>query len=177
MFHGKVVANKLPPFLQELLELDCIIGLGIPLWKMGLEDTFYHWLSCCAIYFFIGRTLEETPEFEAKKHHSPKTFAAIFENMAENFPVIIAGVFFVMMTTVTFYFVTSFTPHFASNILNFTKLEAFIVTAIVGVSNLFWLPVSGFVGDKIGRKKVALFMTFLLILCWVGWQEWQRVAH
>lgn len=97
--------------------------------------------------------------------------------MAENFPVIIAGVFFVMMTTVTFYFVTSFTPHFASNILNFTKLEAFIVTAIVGVSNLFWLPVSGFVGDKIGRKKVALFMTFLLILCWVGWQEWQRVAH
>ncbi|WP_394965404.1 MFS transporter [uncultured Helicobacter sp.] len=144
------------------------IGVGLHYWIGDAIMEAWGWripfiIGCLVVpfIFYIRRTLEETPEFEAKKHHAPKTFAAIFENMAENFPVIIAGVFFVMMTTVTFYFVTSFTPHFASNILNFTKLEAFIVTAIVGVSNLFWLPVSGFVGDKIGRKKVALLMTFL----------------
>lgn len=144
------------------------IGVGLHYWIGDAIMEAWGWripfiIGCLVVpfIFYIRRTLEETPEFEAKKHHAPKTFAAIFKNMAENFPVIIAGVFFVMMTTVTFYFVTSFTPHFASNILNFTKLEAFIVAAIVGVSNLFWLPVSEFVGDKIGRKKVALFMTFL----------------
>lgn len=45
--------------------------------------------------------------------------------------------------------------------LGFSRLDGFIVTAVVGVSNLFWLPVSGFVSDKIGRKPVLLTMTFL----------------
>lgn len=144
------------------------IGVALHYWVGDVIMEAWGWripfiIGCMVVpfIFYIRRTLEETPEFEAKKHHAPKTFKAIFKNMSENYPVIISGVFFVMMTTVTFYFITSFTPHFASNILHFSKLEAFIVTAIIGLSNLFWLPVSGFIGDKIGRKKVALCMTFL----------------
>ncbi|WP_276883861.1 MFS transporter [Campylobacter cuniculorum] len=144
------------------------IGVALHYWVGDVIMEDWGWripfiIGCMVVpfIFYIRRTLEETPEFEAKKHHAPKTFGAIFKNMSENYPIIIAGVFFVMMTTVTFYFVTSFTPHFANNILHFSKLESFIVTAIVGLSNLFWLPVSGFIGDKIGRKKVAFFVTFL----------------
>lgn len=111
--------------------------------------------------FYIRKSLDETPEFKERVKHAPKTFSAMFENMLENLPTIILGVMFVMMTTVTFYFITSYTPTYASNILNFSKLESFYVTAIVGLSNAFWLPFSGYIGDKIGRKKIVIVMTIL----------------
>lgn len=111
--------------------------------------------------FYIRRTIDETPEFQARAHHAPKTFGAIFQNIKENPAVIVLGIMFVMMTTVTFYFITAYTPTFANKVLHFSKLEAFYVTALIGVSNAFWLPVSGYLGDRIGRKPVLLTMTFL----------------
>lgn len=111
--------------------------------------------------FYIRRTLDETPEFKAKIHQAPKTLGAIFQSIIQNYPVIIFGIMFVMMTTVTFYFITAYTPTFANKILHFSKLESFTITAIIGLSNTFWLPFSGFIGDKIGRKPILLTMTFL----------------
>ncbi|EHE3487258.1 MFS transporter [Campylobacter jejuni] len=111
--------------------------------------------------FYIRRTLDETPEFKAKIHQAPKTFRAIFKSIRENIPIVIFGIMFVMMTTVTFYFITSYTPTFANKVLHFSKLESFMITAIIGLSNTFWLPFSGFLGDKIGRKPILLTMTFL----------------
>lgn len=110
--------------------------------------------------FYIRRTLDETPEFKAKIHQAPKTLGAIFQSIIQNYPVIIFGIMFVMMTTVTFYFITAYTPTFANKILHFSKLESFAITAIIGLSNTFWLPFSGFIGDKIGRKPILLTMTF-----------------
>lgn len=121
-------------------------------------------IGCLVIPFiiYIRRTLDETPEFKDKlSKHAHKTLGAVVKNMLENYPIIILGIMFVMMTTVTFYFITAYTPTYAKNVLGFTRLDGFIVTAIVGISNLFWLPVSGFVSDKIGRKPVLLTMTFL----------------
>ncbi|MCW1368929.1 tricarballylate/proton symporter TcuC [Campylobacter jejuni] len=111
--------------------------------------------------FYIRRTLDETPEFKAKIHQAPKTFGAIFKSIRENTPIVIFGIMFVMMTTVTFYFITSYTPTFANKVLHFSKLESFMITSIIGLSNTFWLPFSGFLGDKIGRKPILLTMTFL----------------
>lgn len=121
-------------------------------------------IGCLVIPFiiYIRRTLDETPEFKDKlSKHAHKTLGAVIKNMLENYPIIILGIMFVMMTTVTFYFITAYTPTYAKNVLGFSRLDGFIVTAVVGVSNLFWLPVSGFVSDKIGRKPVLLTMTFL----------------
>ena len=106
--------------------------------------------------FYIRRTIDETPEFQARAHHAPKTFGAIFQNIKENPAVIVLGIMFVMMTTVTFYFITAYTPTFANKVLHFSKLEAFYVTALIGVSNAFWLPVSGYLGDRIGVSRCYL---------------------
>lgn len=111
--------------------------------------------------FYIRRTLDETPEFKTKIHQAPKTLGAIFQSIIQNYPIIIFGIMFVMMTTVTFYFITAYTPTFANKVLHFSKLESFTITAIIGLSNTFWLPFSGFIGDKIGRKPILLTMTFL----------------
>lgn len=120
-------------------------------------------IGCLAVPFllYIRNSLEETQEFEKNKAHAPKTFIAVWENIRSNVSVIIFGIMLVMMTTVTFYFITSYTPTFTNKVLHFSKLDSFIVTAIVGLSNLFWLPFSGYIGDRIGRKPILLVMSVL----------------
>ncbi|AII14346.1 major facilitator superfamily transporter, putative tricarballylate transporter TcuC [Campylobacter iguaniorum] len=118
-------------------------------------------IGCLIIPFivYIRRSLEETPEFKAIGHKAPKTFKAMMSSVAQNWRIVVLAVMFVMMTTVTFYFITAYTPRFATRALGLTKLDAFTLTAIIGLSNLFWLPFSGYLGDKIGRKPIILVMT------------------
>ncbi|PAF44025.1 MFS transporter [Helicobacter sp. 11S02596-1] len=114
--------------------------------------------------FIIRRTLEETPEFQARAHQAPKKLGAMLQNMVQNWQVVVLGSLFVMMTTVTFYFITAYTPTFANKVLHLSRLDSFIVTAIVGLSNLFWLPVAGALSDRIGRKPILLTITFLNLI-------------
>lgn len=114
--------------------------------------------------FFIRKSLEETPEFKARAHQAPKKFKDMMINIQQNFGVVILGVFFVMMTTVTFYFITSYTPTFAKNILHFSPLDSFVITSIIALSNFIWLPIMGALSDKIGRKPILITITLLSLL-------------
>ncbi len=114
--------------------------------------------------FILRRAIDESPEFQSRVKHAPKTFKAVMGNVVENWHIILLGVMFVMMTTVTFYFITAYTPTFANKVLHFTKLESFYITALVGFSNAIWLPLSGYLSDKIGRKPILLTMTLISCL-------------
>ncbi|AVK80355.1 citrate-proton symporter [Campylobacter fetus subsp. testudinum] len=148
-----------------------LIGLGM-YYLLGDQLTSeWGWripffIGCLIIPFilYIRRSLEETPEFKATAHKAPKTFKAMMASVSQNYKIIILAVMFVMMTTVTFYFITAYTPRFATKALGLTKFDAFTLTAIIGLSNLFWLPLSGYLGDKIGRKPIVLTMTTIGLL-------------
>ena len=50
----------------------------------------------------------------------------------------------VIMTTVSFYLITAYTPTFGKQVAEVgLDIDVLIVTVCVGLSNLFWLPVSG----------------------------------
>ena len=68
----------------------------------------------------------------------------------------------VIMTTVSFYLITVYTPSFGKNVLKLAEGDALLVTLAVGASNFFWLPISGALSDKIGSKRILLFTTTLL---------------
>lgn len=112
--------------------------------------------------FMIRRSLQETEAFLARKHHP--TTAEIFRSIVENWQIVVAGMLLVVMTTVSFYLITVYTPTFGKNVLKLTEVDALIVTFCVGVSNLFWLPVMGAVSDRIGRRPILLGFTVLTIL-------------
>ena len=70
----------------------------------------------------------------------------------------------VVMTTVSFYCITVYTPTFGKRVLKLSETDSLIVTFCVGVSNFFWLPVMGALSDRIGRQPILLAFTALTLL-------------
>jgi MFS transporter, MHS family, citrate/tricarballylate:H+ symporter len=112
------------------------------------------------LLFILRSSLKETEEFEKRRgaadHPTPRQ---ILFRLLQNWKIVIAGMLLVTMTTVSFYFITAYTPTFGREVLNLGSTESLIVTLCVGVSNLFWLPVMGAVSDRIGRKPVLIAFT------------------
>ncbi|MDE2579214.1 MAG: MFS transporter [Hyphomicrobiales bacterium] len=111
--------------------------------------------------FFIRRSLQETKEFAARQHHP--TTNEIFQTLAANWQIVLGGMAMVMMTTVSFYLITVYTPSFGKNVLKLAESDALLVTCAVGLSNFFWLPISGALSDRIGRKPILIFCTLLAL--------------
>ncbi|NIE68522.1 MFS transporter [Burkholderia sp. Ax-1719] len=112
--------------------------------------------------FLIRRSLQETEEF-AKKKHRP-SIREIMASMVQNWGIVLGGMGMVIMTTVSFYMITAYTPTFGKEVLKMGELDTLVVTVCIGLSNLFWLPVSGAISDRIGRRPVLLAFTILTIL-------------
>jgi MFS family permease len=88
----------------------------------------------------------------------------IARSIAQNWGVVLAGMGMVIMTTVSFYMITAYTPTFGKEVLKLSAIDALVVTVCVGLSNLVWLPVMGAVSDRVGRRPVLLVFTILTIL-------------
>jgi MFS family permease len=112
--------------------------------------------------FYVRRSLPETPSFLARRHRPTgrEVLASLFAHRA----VILVGVGLVMMTTVSFYFITAYTPTFGRKALHLGDRESLWVTLAVGASNLLWLPLSGALSDRIGRRPILVACTVLAAL-------------
>ncbi len=145
-----------------------LLGVGLNHWlspeQMGEWGWRVPFLIGCLIVpaiFIIRRSLEESPEFEARTHRP--TLREVVRSIGQNFGLVIGGMALVVMTTVTFYLITAYTPTFGKNELNLTDLESLLVTVCVGVSNFIWLPIMGSFSDRIGRKPLLIAATVLAI--------------
>ena len=146
-------------------------ALGYVLHVAFAQSTVDHWAWRIPFFFgslivpfiyYIRRSLVETDEFLARTAH-PST-AEIFRSMAQNWRLILAGMMLVAMTTVSFYFITVYTPTFGREVLKLPVGATLLVTFCVGVSNFFWLPVMGAVSDRVGRKPILIIFTLLTLL-------------
>jgi MFS transporter, MHS family, citrate/tricarballylate:H+ symporter len=112
--------------------------------------------------FLIRRSLQETPEFLAQK--TPPTATEIFRSMAANWSVVLLGMLLVVLTTVTFYLITVYTPTFGKSVLKLSEIDSLAVTLCVAITNFFWLPIGGAISDRIGRQPVLLTIAILAFL-------------
>lgn len=112
---------------------------------------------------FIQRSkLEESKEFDSKKIHP--SFKAIISSAIKNFGFLVACSFMVMLTTVSFYMITAYTPTFAKVELGISESRAFILTLIIALSNFILLPLMGILSDKIGRFRQLLLFSILFVI-------------
>nr|WP_294524837.1 MFS transporter [uncultured Rhodopila sp.] len=128
----------------------------------GWRIPFFIGCAIVPFLFYIRRSLEETEVFLARKHR-PST-SEIFASMGKNWRIVLLGMMLVVMTTVSFYAITVYTPTFGKTVLKLTTTDSLIVTFCVGLSNFFWLPVMGALSDRIGRKPILLLFSGLTLL-------------
>jgi MFS family permease len=125
------------------------------------------------LIFLLRRHLKETEVFEAMEH-APK-LSHIAAELWKGRARVLAGVGLVLMTTVSFYMITTYTPTFGK-LLHLPERESLLVTAAVGLSNLIWLPVMGSVSDRIGRKPIMITCTVLAIATAYPAMSWLAAA-
>ncbi|RKF49527.1 MFS transporter [Paraburkholderia fungorum] len=147
-----IFAASLGVLLNQLLPASEVSAWG---WRIPFL------IGCLIVPFllFIRRTLRETDEFAARKHH-PR-FGEIMKSMSDNAGLIVMGMGLVVMTTASFYLITTYTPTFGKTVLHLSAVDSLVVTVCVGISNLIWLPVSGAVSDRVGRRPILLLFTVL----------------
>ena len=146
--------------------------LGVLLSTLIPPDSMVVWgwrvpflIGCLIIplLFILRSSLKETEEFEKRRSTVPSP-REILRQLGQNWQIVLIGMLLVTMTTVSFYFITAYTPTFGREVLKLSNIDSLIVTMCVGISNLFWLPVMGAVSDRIGRKPVLIVFTLLMIL-------------
>jgi len=149
-----VVAGLIGFAISEGMPKDAVADWG---WRIPF------WFGCMIVplIFVIRRSLQETAEFAARKRHP--TTAEIFATLAANWAIVLGGMAMVVMTTVSFYLITVYTPTFGKNVLKLGESDALLVTVAVGVSNFFWLPISGALSDRVGRKPLLIAFTALAL--------------
>jgi metabolite-proton symporter len=144
---GVVLSIKLPP--QKMLQW----GWRIPLL-----------LGCVILPFLfrLRRSLQETDEFIARKHRP--SISEILRSLTASWKIVLIGTMMATMTTVSFYMITAYTPTFGNSVLHLASMESLIVTLCVGASNLFWLPIMGWLSDRVGRRPLLVVCTILMLV-------------
>jgi len=112
--------------------------------------------------FWIRRSLPETGEFLARKHHV--STRDIWRSLVSNWRIVGLATMLIAMSTSCFYLITAYTPTFGRSVLHLADLDNLTVTVCTGVSNFLWLPVMGELSDRIGRRPLLFACTILVLL-------------
>ena len=112
--------------------------------------------------FLLRRSLAETEEFKSKKHHP--SASEIWRTVLANWPLMILGMLLTLTTTVTFYLITAYMPTYGTSVLHLAASSSMFVTLLVGLSNLFWLPMMGALSDRVGRRPLLLLFSTIALL-------------
>jgi MHS family citrate/tricarballylate:H+ symporter-like MFS transporter len=154
---------------QVAIMVAAIIGFMLNKYMTPPEISQWGWripffIGCLIVpfIFVIRRSLEETEAFKARAHRP--SISEVINSIIENFPIVFFGMLMVVMTTVSFYLITVYTPSYGKAILKLPEIDGLVVTFCVALSNLFWLPVMGAVSDRYGRRPILLTFTALTIL-------------
>jgi MFS family permease len=144
------------------------IGVLLSLWLTPKQLDAWGWrvplaVGCLIVplIFLLRRHLRETAVFEARTH--TPALSAIMAGLARHWAKVGSGLALVLMTTVSFYMITAYTPTFGA-LLHLPERANLLVTAGVGLSNLIWLPLMGALSDRVGRKPILIACTVLAIL-------------
>ena len=154
---------------QAAIMMAAALGYAVNTWlaptvvdAWGWRIPFFVGCMILPFVFYIRRSLLETEEFLARKGRP--TFRESVHAMARNWPLIGAGMMMVVMTTVSFYLITVYTPTFGKSVLKLDASDALVVTFCVGLSNFILLPVMGALSDRVGRWPLLVTFTVLTLL-------------
>ena len=125
----------------------------------GWRIPFFVGCMIVPFVFFIRRSLQETDEFLARKHHP--TVGQIYRSILANWAIVLCGMMMVIMTTVSFYLITVYTPTFGKSVLSFPP-----PTVCWSQPASAFRTSSGFRSWELGQIKSAGVRFSWAFLCW-----------
>ncbi len=116
------------------------------------------------IAFYIKKYVHESPVYlEAKKSGTLSKEPVRDVIRYHKKPLLIAiGIY--LTVTVPFYTLSAYFNTFLQNHLNFTLEETMKINGIAMIFFILTIPISGYLSDKIGRKKVLAFAAIALAI-------------
>jgi len=135
--------------------------------------TFYAWgwripyllSGILSLFVYLVRLkIKETQVFsylEAKKLLTKNPISAVFKN---NMSDILRTMGMVLMGSTFYYFSFIYLPLVVDTYLKISLLKTFGIMTILFVLMLFLIPLSGWLCDRIGRRKMLLFNAFIITI-------------
>jgi len=159
-----------------------VIGVVLTSFVVPADMTLWGWrvpllIGVVAIPFlyWLRRSLPETEVFAQSRH--VRSMGEVLRLLGANWGLILNGMALSVMTTVSFYLITAYTPTYGQQVLQMTPQDSLVVTMLVAVSNIFWLPVGGLLSDRFGGRTVMLSVTAAALLTAYGAMSWLVIAH
>src|SRR6195952_1498797 len=125
---------------QVAIVVAAALGYALNSWLSPTQIAGWGWrvpffIGCMIVpfIFILRRSLQETDEFKARRHHPE--LREVYASMVHNWKVVLAGMFLVAMTTTTFYLITVYTPTYGKTVLHLSAADSLIVTFCVGIGN------------------------------------------
>src|SRR4029079_12709180 len=118
---------------QVAVMVVALLGVGLSLALPPQDIAAWGWrvpffIGCLIVpmIFLLRRNLTETEAFAKRNHRADA--GEIFRGVAANWPLVIAGMMMTTMTTVSFYFITAYTPTFGTQQLHLSSTASLLVT-------------------------------------------------
>jgi MHS family citrate/tricarballylate:H+ symporter-like MFS transporter len=153
--------------LATLLAL--LLGYLLTKYMAPADLTAWGWrvppLIGCGIIpliFFLRRGLVETEVFEQQAHHP--SMKEVLESVISYWRVALAGMFMIVVSSSTFYFMFTFMPVFVKEQLGLTAEQSLLSTVIAITYSLFLLPAFALLSDRIGRFRILATTAALVVL-------------
>ena len=166
---------------QAAVIASALIGVILTALVVPADMTLWGWrvpllIGVVAIPFlyWLRRSLPETEVFVQSRH--VRSLGEVLRLLGANWALILNGTALSVMTTVSFYLITAYTPTYGQRVLQMSPQDSLLVTLFVGVSNLLWLPVGGILTDRFGGRAVMLSVTAAALVTAYGAMSWLVIA-
>lgn len=130
--------------------------------SIGWRIPFFVGCLIIPVLLWLRNSLEETEAF--RKSQRTNSASEVLSLVNQNRRLVLLGMMFAVLTTITFYLITAYTPTFGKTALHLSAKDTFLVTLCVGISNFVWLPVGGALSDRIGSRPFLIGMPILCLL-------------
>jgi len=154
---------------QVAVVFTAVMGIILTAKLSSAEMSAWGWrvpfaIGCLIVpaLLWLRSSLEETEAFE--KSERPESTRESFHLVQQNWRLIVLGMMLAVLTTVTFYLITAYTPTFDKTALHLRAIDAFTVTLCIGVSNFVWLLAGGALSDRFGSRPLLIAMPLICLL-------------
>ncbi|MDE2476484.1 MAG: tricarballylate/proton symporter TcuC, partial [Alphaproteobacteria bacterium] len=123
----------------------------------GWRIPLFAGLAAIPLILWLRSSLKETDAFRSRPH--PHSTHEVLDMLTAHWKLVVTGIALTVMTTVSFYLITAYTPTYARAALHMAPRTFFLATLLIGISNLVWLPIGGALADRFGSRPLMLLAT------------------